>query len=115
MLIMQLLFISIFLHVEAAIHTADRLTEYIVSVLTKYSPDPQFMVSQGYNGASVMSGQCSSEQKYIRELAPHAIHIHCYAYTLNLVLVDSVPYATEFLHCWSLCMCSYQPRKHVFM
>ena len=57
------------------------------------------MVSQGYDGASVMSGQCSGVQKRIRELAPHAIYIHCYAHTLNLVLVDSVkmvPYVTEF-------------------
>ena len=57
------------------------------------------MVSQGYDGASAMSGQCSGVQKRIRELAPHAIYIHCYAHTLNLVLVDSVktvPYATEF-------------------
>ena len=83
---MQLCFTTIFLHVEAAIHTADRLTEYIVSVLTKCSLDSQsqFMVSQGYSGASVMSGQCPGVQKHIRELVPHAINIHCYAYTLNL-------------------------------
>ena len=39
-------------------------------------------------------------QKRIREIAPLAIYIHCYAHTLNLVLVDSVKmvpyYATEF-------------------
>jgi hypothetical protein len=86
-------------YVEAASLTADKLTEYITSVLEQFRLDPQCMVSQGYDGASVMSGQCSGVQKRIRELAPHAIYIHCYAHTLNLVLVDSVkmvPYATEF-------------------
>lgn len=54
------------------------------------------MISQGYDGGSVMS---AGVQKRIRELAPHTIYIHCYAHTLNLVLVDSVKmatYATEF-------------------
>ena len=86
-------------YVEAASLTADKLTEYIVIILTNFRLDPQCMVSQGYDGASVMSGQCSGVQKRIRELAPHAIYIHCYVHTLNLVLVDSVkmvPYATEF-------------------
>lgn len=77
-------------YVEAAGLTADKLTEYITSVLGQFRLDPQCMVSQGYDGASVMSGQCSGVQKRIRELAPHAIYIHCYAHTLNLVLVDSV-------------------------
>ena len=86
-------------YVEAASLTADKLTEYIVSILTKFRLDPLCMVSQGYDGASVMSGQCSGVQKRIRELAPHAIYIDCYAHTLNLLLWDSVkmvPYATEF-------------------
>lgn len=86
-------------YVEAAGLTADKLTEYIVNVLEQFRLDPRCMVSQGYDGASVMSGQCSGVQKRIREVAPHAIYIHCYAHTLNLVLVDSVkrvPYATDF-------------------
>lgn len=89
-----------FMYIEAAGLTADKLTEYIVSVLKQFRLDPQCMVSQGYDGASVMSGQCSGVQKRIRELAPHAMYVHCYAHTLNLVLVDSVkmvPYATEVL------------------
>ena len=57
------------------------------------------MVSQGYDGASVMSGRCSGVQKKIKEVAPQAIYIHCYAHTLNLVLVDavkSIQCASEF-------------------
>ena len=37
-----------------------------------------------------MSGRCSGVQQRIREVAPHAIYIHCYAHNLNLALVDCV-------------------------
>ena len=46
-----------------------------------------------------MSGRCSGVQKKIKEVAPQAIYIHCYAHTLNLVLVDavkSIQCASEF-------------------
>ena len=46
-----------------------------------------------------MSGHCSGVQQRIRNVAPNVLYVHCYAHTLNLVLVDSVkmvPYATEF-------------------
>ena len=46
------------------------------------------MVSQGYDGAAVMSGCVSGVQKRIRDLVPQAIYVHCHAHCLNLVLVD---------------------------
>ena len=46
------------------------------------------IVSQGYDGASVMTGSCGGVQKHIRELVPQAIYVHCHC--LNLVLVDCV-------------------------
>ena len=49
---------------------------------------PKYMVSQGYDGASVMSGNCCGVQT-IREVAPQAMYIHCNAHCLNLCLVDS--------------------------
>ena len=57
------------------------------------------MVSKGYDGASVMSGHCSGVQQRVREVAPHAIYVHCHAHVLNLVLVDCVKkdsFASEF-------------------
>ena len=45
-----------------------------------------------------MSGRCSGVQQRIRLVALNATYIHCYAHTLNLVLVDSVKmvqYAAE--------------------
>jgi len=82
-------------NVEAISLTAE---SYILETLTKYRLEAnlKLMVLQGYDGASVMSGTCSGVQKRIRE---KAIYIHCHAYVLNLVLVDSVkaiPEAAEF-------------------
>ena len=48
------------------------------------------IVSQGYDGTSVMSGKHSGVQQHIKAILPQAIYIHCYAHTLNLVLVDVV-------------------------
>lgn len=86
-------------YVEASNLNAESLTGYIVENLQKFNLDPMSIVSQGYDGASVMSGQCSGVQHRLREIAPTAIYIHCYAHTLNLVLVDCVkmiPDAIEF-------------------
>ena len=57
------------------------------------------MVSQGYDGASVMSGSCTGVQQRIKAVAPNAIYVHCYAHCLNLALVDcvrNVQEASEF-------------------
>ena len=56
-------------------------------------------MGQGYDGASVMSGACNGVQKLVRDAAPLAAYVHCYAHRLNLVLVDScksILAATEF-------------------
>ena len=61
--------------------------------------DPNKIVSQGYDGASVMSSRCTGVQKRIREFAPYGRYVHFYAHNLNLALVDSVkniPDASEF-------------------
>ena len=48
------------------------------------------ILSDGYDGASVMSGQCSGVQQHIKVIAPQAIYAHCYTHTLTLALVDAV-------------------------
>ncbi len=86
-------------YVQASSLTAQSLTSYILDTLEKFGLDPMWIISQGYDGAAVMSGKCSGVQQRIREVAPKAIYVHCYAHTLNLVLVDSVkmvPYAADF-------------------
>ena len=76
--------------VEAVSLTAESLTSYLLSVLAEYQLDPTLMVSQGYDGASVMSGNISGVQQRMKEVVPYAVYIHCYAHTLNLALVDCV-------------------------
>ena len=63
---------------------ADNLSQYIVSTLSLFNVDLSSIVSQGYDGAVVMSGCGSGVQKGIRELAPQAIYVHCHAHYLTL-------------------------------
>ncbi len=86
-------------YVQASSLIAQSLTSYILDTLEKFGLDLMWTISQGYDGAAVMSGKCSGVQQRIREVAPKVIYVHCYAHTLNLVLVDGVkmvPYAAEF-------------------
>ena len=78
---------------------AEGLTEYILTTLRKHQLDPNCIISQGYDGASVMAGNFSGVQAWIKHVIPSAIYIHCHAHVLNLCLVDStkaVRYSGEF-------------------
>ncbi len=74
-----------FLHAEKL--DAESLTKYIIDTCNLHQLDPSQIVSQGYDGASVMSGVHSGVQA---RYAPNAIYIHCNAHCLNLCLVESV-------------------------
>ena len=52
---------------------ARSLTEYITAKMLELDLDPRYLVSQCYNGASVMSGCNSAVQALIREKYPQAI------------------------------------------
>ena len=69
--------------------TAEYLAQYIVNTPSQFNINLSSMVSQGYDGATDMSGSVSGIQKCIRELVPQAVYIHCHAHCLNLVLVNS--------------------------
>ena len=78
---------------------AKSLSALLLNTLHKYGLDVACCVGQGYDGASVMSGAFKGVQKLVRDVAPFAIYVHCYAHRLNLVLVDcckSVLAAREF-------------------
>ena len=76
--------------VKAESLNAEGLSDYIIGTLKEYDLDPALIVSQGYDGASVMSGSCSGVQQRIKMIAPNATYVHCYAHCLNLALVDCV-------------------------
>ena len=87
-------------YIKAESLNAEGLSTYILDTLHNFGLNPSDIVSQGYDGASVMSGRCLGVQNLIKAVAPMAIYVHCYAHCLNLVLVDStkcVPEASEFL------------------
>ena len=81
---------------------AESLASYIQDLLHLYDFDTTTLVSQGYDGASIMSGVCSGVQKRVRQFAPYAIYNHCYAHVLNLVLVDSVKSVRSALEFFTL-------------
>ena len=88
-------------YVEATTLDTSSLSAFILDALRNNQLDPECIVSQGYDGASVMSGRCGVQQK-ICEVVPHAAYVHCYAHCLNLVLVDSTKNVSEASDIFSL-------------
>ena len=83
-------------YVEAQCRNAESLATYIISTLEKHELDTSTIISQGYD---VLSGCCTGMQQHIKQVAPQAVYVHCYAHCLNLVLVDTtkiVPEASGF-------------------
>ena len=75
---------------EATSLNAESLCAYILNTLDTFKLDPANIVSQGYDGASVMSGHCSGVQQQIKQVVPQTVYVHCHAHCLNLALVDTV-------------------------
>ena len=67
---------------------ARALADYIFQKVSDLKLDLGNLVSQCYDGASVMSGCNTGVQTIIKEKCPQAVYIHCSAHRLNLVLVD---------------------------
>ncbi|XP_065917551.1 zinc finger MYM-type protein 1-like [Dysidea avara] len=82
-------------YVEARCQNAESLAAHIISTLNEHKLDTSAIVSQGYDGASVMSGCCTGVQQRIKQVAPQAVYVHCYAHCLNLVLVDTTKIVSE--------------------
>ncbi|VVC42839.1 Ribonuclease H-like domain,Domain of unknown function DUF4371, partial [Cinara cedri] len=61
----------------------------IQNVLHKHNIKIKNCIGQGYDGASVMSGQYSGVQKRINNIVPTALFVHCCAHNLNLVISDA--------------------------
>ena len=100
--------------VEVSNLDAESLTEYIMDTLKSYHLNLDSILSQAYDGASVMSGRCTGVQKRVMEVVPQAVYINCFAHILNLVLVDcskNVVHAVLFL---SHCMYLFHLQRHMF-
>lgn len=77
------------LFVPASDITGQGLSSLILNKLKQNGVDCETMVSQGYDGASAMSGHLHGAQAYIRAQYPMALYVHCSALSLKLVLADS--------------------------
>ena len=62
--------------VEASQLNAAELTSYILSELKNNRLDPENIVSQGYDEASVMSGKHKDVQQRIKQIAPYAEYVY---------------------------------------
>ena len=80
------------------------MSDYIRQLLTTFDFDVIKLVSQGYDGASVMSGRRNGVQARVRSFAPYAVYIH---HILNLVLVDSVKSVQPALEFFALLQALY--------
>ena len=78
------------IYIEVATLNAEGLAKCIIDSLKEFQLDLGCIVSQGYDGTAFMSGRCTGVQQRLRSAVPYAMYVHCYAHTLNLVLVDSV-------------------------
>jgi hypothetical protein len=87
--------------------SAEHLCKYNTTHFMLYNLDVNMIVSQGYDGASVMSGCCSGVQQRVKELVPHAVYVHCHAHCLNLVLVDCVKQNSHAFEFFSLVQSLY--------
>ena len=73
---------------------ADAIARYILDMLEKFNCLEK-LVSQTYDGVSVMSSELNGVQAKIKEKVPEAMFTHCYAHKLNLVLAHSAKSITE--------------------
>jgi hypothetical protein len=68
---------------------AATLSSIIVDVLLRVNLDISYVIGQAYDGASTMSGQYAGVQALIKEKAPMAAYVHCYAHRLDLVFQEA--------------------------
>lgn len=71
--------------------TADALSKLIINQIENHSIDSTKIVSQSYDGASVMSGHIGGVQTLIQNHYSQVIpYIHCISHRLHLVVVEIV-------------------------
>jgi hypothetical protein len=73
----------------SADRSSDGLFSHVQNVVSKFHLESK-LVAQAYDGASVMSGHLNDLQHKVSEIYPHALHVHCYAHVLNLILSQSL-------------------------
>lgn len=70
--------------------TAEALFDLVKMVLARFGLELRNLRGQFYDGASNMSGQFNGLQAKIQDINKSALYVHCYAHSLNLVLVSTI-------------------------
>ena len=88
---------------------AESLSLVILESLSAVGLDPLRIISQCYDGASVMSG-CHNgvQQKLQQKLGQQIPYVHCYNHRLHLVVVGVVSASQELREFFDLCDCLYK-------
>jgi hypothetical protein len=76
-------------YVKVVDTTGISLSKVIMEEFSQLGLDCNYLIGQGYDGASVMSGHMHGVQAEIRKICPHAVYVHCAAHVLNLTLSKS--------------------------
>ena len=69
--------------------TFDSLFEFVQAELSGFNFKDK-LVAKTYDGAAVMASHLNGLQAKVRDVAPCATFVHCYAHRLNLVLSQGV-------------------------
>ena len=65
------------------------IAKAIMDELRRVDIDATYMIGQGYDGASSMSGSVLGVQACIRQVCPSAVYVHCASHCLNLTISRS--------------------------
>ncbi|KRZ78429.1 hypothetical protein T10_7420 [Trichinella papuae] len=72
------------------------LCDVILNGLESAGLDPRYIISQCYDGASVMAGVCGGVQVLMQELVGKYIpYVHCYNHKLHLIMINSASHDKE--------------------
>lgn len=63
--------------------------EFVKTILNNLGLDIRNIISSAFNGASNMSGRYNGLEAALKEVSPSMIYTHCYAHSLNLVMIGS--------------------------
>lgn len=73
---------------------AETLFNILIDVLRRFDWDIRWLRGQCYDGAANMSGRISGLKTRVLRIERRALHIHCYAHQINLVVQESLEEVT---------------------
>ena len=90
-------------------------------VLARFGLEVRNLKGQFYDEASNMSGQFNGLQAKIQDINKSALYVHCYAHSLNLVLVSTISQNQASRNFFGVIQSLYNfiagssKRRHVFL